>query len=204
MRRKRDGLLITESRKEFAQRRKRLAEQIGPMGPLEGEYADDFAYNRWETDRFRQIGAALFNSALVKALENLLKQLLQQEDFETYLDLNHYAEDLARRYFRDSDAKAEVSTLLRQSGLDETAIEAGAFRLCAADLEAVHRIMAFKQERGDKDLWLLGEIRQGSLRSLQATTKAALEEPALTKSAPEEPALEDGVPLLIERVRRSG
>jgi hypothetical protein len=63
MSRRRDGLLITESRREFAQRRKRLAEQIGPMGPREEEYANDFAYNRWETDRFRQIGAALLNSS---------------------------------------------------------------------------------------------------------------------------------------------
>jgi hypothetical protein len=146
----------------------------------------------------------LFNSALVKALENLLKQLLSDEDFETCLDLNDAAEDLARRYFYDSEAKAEVLTLLRQSGLDESAIEAGAFRLCAPDLEAVHRIMAFKQARGDKDLCLLGEIRQRSLACLQATTKSALEEPALEEPVLEEPALEDGIPRLIARIKCRG
>jgi hypothetical protein len=190
MSRRRNGLLITESTKDFARRRKGLTEQIRPMGPVEDEYLDDFAYNRWETDRFRRIGAGLFNSALVKALENLLKQLLSDEDFETYEDFNDAAEDLARRYFHDSEAKAQVSTLLRQAGLDESAIEAGAFKLCEADLEAVHRLMAFKQERGDRDLCLLGEIRQGSLRFLQATPKPALEEPALEEPALEEPALE--------------
>jgi hypothetical protein len=110
MRRRRDGLLITESRKEFAQRRKGLTDQIGPMGPVEHEYADDFAYNRWETDRFRRLGAAVLNSAFVPALENILKQLLGHEDFETHLDLERAAEDLARRYFHDREAKTEVSS----------------------------------------------------------------------------------------------
>jgi hypothetical protein len=202
MSRRRNGLLITESTKDFARRRKGLTEQIRPMGPVEDEYLDDFAYNRWETDRFRRIAAALLNNALVKALENLLRQLLRDDDFETSLELDDAtedldaaedfdtAEDLARRYFHDGEVKAYVSELLRKSGLDETAIEAEAFRLCAADLEAVHRLMAFKQARGDRDLCLLGEIRQGSLRFLQATPKPAVEEPALEAPALEAPALE--------------
>jgi hypothetical protein len=168
-------LLTTESRKEFAQRHKGLTEQIEPIGPVEREYAGDFVYNRWEVDRFRRLGVAVLNSAFVPALENILKQLLAREDFETHLDLERAAEDLARRYFHDREAKAEVSSLLRQSGLDETAIEAEGFRLCAADLEALHRITAFKQERADKILLVLAETRQGALACLQPNSDGAPE-----------------------------
>lgn len=62
------------------------------------------------------------------------------EESETHLDRQHTAEDFARRYFHDSEVKAYVSKLLREFRLDETAIEAEAFRLCAARLEDVHRI----------------------------------------------------------------
>jgi hypothetical protein len=194
MARRRTGLLITESTKDFAQRRKGLTEQIRPIGPVEDEYLDDFAYTGWETQRFRRIETALLNKAFAGALENLLKQLLPSEDFDTVVDLHDAAEDLARRYFHDSEVKAYVSELLRKSRLDETAIEAEAFRLCAAELEAVNRMVAFKQARRDKNLLLLAEIRRGSLACLQATTKSALEEPAH----------EDEVPQLIAVVKRGG
>jgi hypothetical protein len=71
----------------------------------------------------------------------------------------------------------------------KTAIEAEAFRLCAAHLEDVHRIMAFKQDRGDKDLCVLGEIRQGSLACLQPDTDGTRE---------------DEVPRLVAATKRAG
>jgi hypothetical protein len=134
------------------------------------------------------------NTAIPEALEKLLRQLLSPEDFETRVELNHAAEDLARRALTDKTVWAYVIKLLRKNQLDESAIEAEAFRLRAPELEAVNRIVAFNQVRRDKSLCVLGEIRQGLLGFLQATTKSALEGPAF----------EDGVPLLIERVRRSG
>lgn len=176
MSRRRDGLLTTESKRDFARRRKRLFEQIGPMGMVEQEYADSFVHDRWEIERYREISAGVLNNAFVEALENVLKQALPRDKYESALDLNHDAEDLARRYFQDSGAKAEVSSLLRQSGLNETSIEAEAFRLCAADLEAINRIIQFKQDRSDNDLGLLAAIRQGGLACLQAEGDATNED----------------------------
>jgi hypothetical protein len=167
MSRRMAGLLMTESEKDFARRRKGLAARIRPIGPVEDEYADDFAHCSWEADRFRRIGTALLNTALVQALENLLQQLLPPEDFNTPLERDHAAHDLARRWPGDREVRAFVSKLLRKCQLDEAAIEAEAFRLCAPDLEAVHRIVAFKQARRDRDLCVLGEIRQGLLDCLQ-------------------------------------
>ena len=80
-------------------------------------------------------------------------------------------------------------------GLDETAIEAEAFRLCAAELEAVNRMVAFKQARRDKNLLLLAEIRQGSLACLQADSDGQADNDGVG---------EDGVPRLVASTKRTG
>lgn len=181
MARRRMGLLVTECAKDFARRHKKLSDQVGRVGAVGDAYVDDLAHTRWEIDRFNRIAAGLLNNACRQALENLLKQVLSREDFETHLDREHAAEDLAKRYFEDKEVKADVSELLRKFRLDEAAIEAEAFRLCAAELEAVNRIVAFKQVRCDKNLFVLSEILQGAFAPSQAP----------------EPAREDAIPQLV-------
>jgi hypothetical protein len=186
-RRRPTGLLNTESTKEFARRHRKVANQIRAGGALENHYVDDSAHLDFEIDRFRRIGAQSFNIRFVEALENLLKQLLSGEDFDTQFDLEHAAKHLARQYWCDREVKAEVLKLLRKFRLDETAIEAEAFRLCAPELELLDRKMAFRMGRHDKNLFMLAEIRQ--CEYLQPTS---------------EPVLGGEVPQLIAVVKRGG
>ena len=184
MAKRRQGLLITESARDFARRHKELVDQIGPCGSVEKMYVDDSAFVSWEIDRFRRIGAELFNLHFVKALENLLKQMLSREDYDTHLDLEREAEYYARHYFDDEDVKAEVGKLLQRFQLTEAAVEAAAFRLCSPDLEALDRMLAFRTGRRDKDLFVLSEIRQS--KHLQPIN---------------DPALENEIPRLVEVVK---
>jgi hypothetical protein len=160
MKRRPIGVLRTESTKEFARRHRELANHFRPRGPLENHYVGDSAYVGFETDRFRRIGPGLLDACFVEALENLLKQLLSREDFDTHLDLERAAEHLARHYWCDRQVKAEVLKLLGKFQLDEVAIEAEAFRLCARELELLDRMVAFRTGRHDKNLSMLAEIRQ--------------------------------------------
>jgi hypothetical protein len=66
---------------------------------------------------------------------------------ESCPDRQHAAKDLARRWFEDGEARAEVTKLLRRLQLDETAIEAEAFRLRAEDLECLDRSLALEMAR---------------------------------------------------------
>jgi hypothetical protein len=181
------GVLNTESTKEFARRHRELANQIKARGALENHYVDDSAHLDFEIDRFRRIGAELFNIRFVEALENLLKQALSGEDFDTYLDLERAAEHLARHYWCDREVKADVLKLLGQFRLTEAAIEAEAFRLCAPELELLDRKMAFRMGRHDKNLSKLVEIRQ--CEYLQPTS---------------EPELGGEIPQLVTVVKRGG
>jgi hypothetical protein len=77
-------LLITESTKDFAHWQRALADQIRTIGPVENHYVDDSAYVDLEIKRLRRIAAVSFNICFGEALENLLKQLLSKEDYETH------------------------------------------------------------------------------------------------------------------------
>jgi hypothetical protein len=139
---KRSGLLITESARDFGRIHKELHDEIQPKGAIERMHVDDIAWLTFDIQRLRRSRAELWNTALLAALENLLKQLLLQENFETHLKREYAAKHFARHYFDDEQVRAEVAALLRGVQLTEASIEAEAFRLRAEDLERIDRMLA--------------------------------------------------------------
>jgi len=186
----RSGLpvLITESAKNFASLRKALNQEIQPNGEIERALVDDFAALTWEILRLRRIKTEIINSALFPALENILQQFLARDDFPSYLDREHAAEELARSWSECETAKAEVSKLLCKFQLDEGAIEAEAFRVRAQDLECVDRMLSLAAVRRDKCLCMIAEFRHRFAIQLQQAGDRILE---------------DDVPQLVE-VKRAG
>jgi hypothetical protein len=102
-------------------------------------------------------------------LENILKQLLPSDNYENCLEHQRAAEDLARRWLEDREAKTEVIKLLRKFQLDETAIEAEAFRLRGEDLECLDRMLALEMARRDKVIFVLAEYRHTLAKFLQVS-----------------------------------
>jgi hypothetical protein len=49
---------------------------------------------------------------------------------------------LAREWFADPNVRKQIAELLREFDLDETALEAEAFRKSADDLEGIDHLMA--------------------------------------------------------------
>ena len=66
---------------------------------------------------------------------------------------------LAHEWFSDPDVKKQIAGLLREFNLDETAIEAEAFRKSADDLERIDRLMASAEARRDKALVCIAQYR---------------------------------------------
>jgi hypothetical protein len=62
-------------------------------------------------------------------------------------------------WFSDPDVKKQIAGLLREFNLDETAIEAEAFRKSADDLERIDRLMASAEARRDKALVCIAQYR---------------------------------------------
>ena len=183
------GLLTTESQEEFLRFRQTFYDRIQPCDAIERHFVDWIVMLAWEVLRFIRIKAELINGTLLQALENLLKQALSSDEFEFSYQRDDAAEDLARRWFVDDAAKAEVATVLGRLGLDEASIEAEAHRLRAAEIESVDRLLTCKQQSLEKALRFIGKLRKTLGDRLRQSSAAQL--------------VEDAPPALIERVRKN-
>jgi hypothetical protein len=153
-------LLINESADAFASLREALNNEIQPEGVIEQLYVDDFAALIWEILRVRRYKTILIDSHRRDALRGILVQVLGDDDYDQPYDKMLDAKDLARRWFDSKKAQARVAKLLRQFQMDEGAIEAEAFRLCAEDLERLDRLLTALEFRRDKVLRFIADYRQ--------------------------------------------
>jgi hypothetical protein len=131
----------------------------------------------WEVLRLLRTKAGLINCALLEALKNLLKQVLSSQGL-SYSQREKAIEDLGARWFVDDAAKAEVAALLAKLGLDEASIEAEAYRLRAAEIESVDRLLTSKQQSLEKALRFIGKLRKKLGDRLRQSSAEHLEENA--------------------------
>jgi hypothetical protein len=151
-------LLLTESKDEFNLIRDNLNDQIKPRGIIEQMYVEDIAYLVWEILRLRRSKTAITNLAFRDALTEVVAKLLRNPGERKYQQKDH-AEKLAREWSSDPDVKKQIAELLREFNLDETAIEAEAFRKSADDLERIDHLMASSEARRDKALVCIAQYR---------------------------------------------
>jgi hypothetical protein len=172
-------LLIAESADEFASLRKQLENEIHPEGPIEQIYLDEFAIIIWEIWRLRRYKTVIINNARLEALQKILEQLLCRPDYDPDSDFiyvhSRAAEDLARSWFDNKKAQTRVAKLLRKFQMDEGAIEAEAFRLCAEDLERLDRMLALAEVRREKALRCIADYRQILSKQLQQAANRILD-----------------------------
>jgi hypothetical protein len=151
-------LLITESADEFDAVRDAFEQEIKPHGIIEQMYVHDFSSIVWEILRLRRCKVVIINSAFRSALQDLLKQLLRQPGQYEY-QVEDEAQTLAQAWFSDQEAKKQVSEVLSQFNLDESAIEAEAIRRSSSDLELLDRMLTSLESRRNKALGCVAEYR---------------------------------------------
>ena len=151
-------LLITESKDEFDQIHNALDDQIKPRGIIEQMYVEDIAHLVWEVLRLRRSKVAIVNMAIRAALTKVITQLLLKPG-GSYREVEKRAEEMAYKWFSDPDVKNQIARLLQKFDLNETAIQAEAFRESADDLERIDRLMASAEARRDKALVCIAQYR---------------------------------------------
>jgi hypothetical protein len=112
----------------------------------------------WEILRLRRSKTAIVNLGFRAALKEVIMQLLFKSG-DLKLLVEGQSKRLALEWFSDPDVKKEIAGLLRDFHLDETAIEAEAFRKSADDLERIDRLMASAEARRDKALVCIAQYR---------------------------------------------
>jgi hypothetical protein len=168
-------LLSAKSADEFASLRKEFKNEIQPEGPIEQMYVDDFTELIFEIRRLRRYKNITINNSRLAALQKILEQLLCRRDFDGLYDHDHDAEDLSRSWFDNKKAQTRVAKLLRKFQMDEGAIEAEAFRLCAEDLERLDRMLTALEFRRDKTLRCIADYRQILSKQLQQAADRILD-----------------------------
>ncbi len=157
--------LITESRDDFDRIRDALDQDLKPRGIIEQMFVADIAVLTWEILRLRRCKTGIINSAFRAALGELLKQILRKPG-ELVCE-EEEAESLALAWFSDPAVKQQVSELLREFQLDESAIEAEAIRSSAAEFELLDRLLASLESRRNKALRCIADYRGDWARQLR-------------------------------------
>jgi hypothetical protein len=161
-------LLITESADEFDALRDAFEQEIKPRGIIEQMYVHDICSIVWEILRLRRCKVVIINSAFRGALEDLLERLLREPGQLSYDGrLRIKAQALAHLWFVDKEAKKEVSEILSEFGLDESAIEAEAIRKSSSHLELLDRMLTSLESRRDKALGCVAQYRASLAHQLR-------------------------------------
>ena len=167
-------VLISESADEQEGMYWALEQEVRPTNIVEKMHVADYASIAFETLRLRRCKTAIINSSFRAALQNLLAQLLREPgQFDDYVP--EEAEALALAWFSDKKAREQVSQILSQFHLDESAIEAEAIRRCSSDLERIEGLLASLELRRTRALSCIAEYRASLALQLQASANRILE-----------------------------
>jgi hypothetical protein len=155
----RPNVLRTELKEDSIRVLEKIREYIGPTNPIDEMYVDDAAHYTWQVMRYRRIETGIWNNALSTALVRVLNQIQFPPTVNGAWTLKKYsaAEQSAYDWLFD---KGRVSALLEEAGLDESAIEAEAFRRVADDLEKARRMLMSAEDSRDKAFRRIAKSRK--------------------------------------------
>jgi hypothetical protein len=165
-------VLRSESADEYISLHNELVKEIGPQGPIEEFYVEDIAALIWDIQRLRNCKVSIIHQTSRKALESLLSQLLF--DAVGAVSDKKKAQRLANKWFEDPAVRKEVSEILEQFDLDESAIEAEAIRLASEQLEWLDTALVLASSRLDKALRFVKCYRSGFAEDMRRQTDRLL------------------------------
>jgi hypothetical protein len=160
-------VLRSESADEYTSLHKQLIEEIRPQGPIEAVYVEEITNLIWTIQRHRNCKVSVIHLMLRRALESILNQLLTVREKIKIQGLVH-------RWFEDEAGKQEVSEILKQFGLDESAIEAEAIKLASDQLEWLDKNLVSASSRLDKSLRFVKSYRVGFADDVRRQTDRLL------------------------------
>jgi hypothetical protein len=163
---KRSPLLPTESVEAYERDRSRIKEAIDPRDAIEQIYFEDFVHEHLQTRRLQRWSSAILKTELVEAVHAVLRDLNELETLDV--------ESVVGNWSTDSVARATVSAILAKHGLDESAIEAEAFRRSSRDLTVIDQLLTSHASRRDKSLQSLAFFREMKARQPQLCAKSAV------------------------------
>jgi hypothetical protein len=168
------NVLRTESKADLAKIRADISQDIEPTDFIEREYVQDVVYHTWEIMRYHRVITGILNNALREALARILNEILFPPSTVMALKCWTASQHLSHGWLLDPESKRRVSTLLKEAGLDESAIEAKAYTLVADDLEKANRMLNSAREGRDKALRSIAKYRKSLAVQLRRNSDRVL------------------------------
>jgi hypothetical protein len=153
-------VLQTESKDDLARLLADITQDFEPKDTSEKLFVRDIVSYTWDIMQYRRIMNGLMNNASRKALANVLSRILFPPSPHG-LELSYpQASTLAYDSMFYPEYRDRALALLQEAGLDETAIEAEAYRLAADDLERVGRMLKAAEDGRERALRSIRKYRK--------------------------------------------
>jgi len=139
----RSNLLSFESQLDYKLLDEAIRNHIGPRNLIEEMWCAEILEGAWETRRLQRFKRQIPNSAKPAALRNLLGSITDNRDPEGI-------DELAFCWLSQKRAKKKVAAMLVEVGLDDSAVDAEAYRLSLAEIVQIDRRLTELAERRDE------------------------------------------------------
>ena len=167
-------VLRTESKDDLAWLRAEISQEIRPKNFMEKMKVSDIVYHTWQIMRYRRIKTGILNNALGAGLRSILRQIQFPPStlpfFCVPMEIAMAPQNMAYEWMFDPEVKRRVSSMLQESGIDESAIEAEAYRRVADDIEGIDRRLNDAEKGRDKALRSIAKYRKGFADKLRRSS----------------------------------
>ena len=168
------NVLRTELKADLAKLRADIRQGIEPTDFIERGYVEDTVYHTWDIMRYQRVTTGILNNALRKALAGILSEILLPPSTARAIECWVSSQRLSHGWLLDPESKCQVISLLKEAGLDESAIEAKAYTLVADDLEKANRMLESAREGRDRALRSIAKYRKSLAAQLRRNSDRVL------------------------------
>jgi hypothetical protein len=178
------AFLVKESEIRLIAIQDALRMEIKPRSYIERLYVTDMAQIIWEMQRLRSFKSRFIRHALQPALKALLEQLLVGSNHVENTKLKQLAREMSAGWFVNKKYQAEIEKLFISYNLDETSIEAEAWRLASVDLDRIERMLTLLEHRRDKVLKAIANYRGSLAVQMKQAAKRIIEADEMPNESP--------------------
>jgi hypothetical protein len=168
------NILRTESKSDFAKLRADVQRDISPSDFIERRFVDDIVNHTWGIMRYERVATGIFNNALRKALAQILNEILLPPGPTKLIECWMSSQRLSHGWLLDPESNRQIESLLKEAGLDKSAIEAEAYTLVADDLENANRMLKSARQGWDKALRSVAKYRKSLAVQLRQNSDRVL------------------------------
>lgn len=178
------NILRTESKSDYDKLHAEFVEYLNPTNIIERCYVENIVHHTWEMMRYQRVATGIHNSALRRALAQILHEILLPPSTGSMANKSLIsAQHLSYWWTIDSQGNRRVASLLKEAGRDVSEVEGRAHVLEADNIADANRMFRFAQEGRDNTLRSIAKYRKSWAVQLRQNSDRVLAADQATRIA---------------------